>query len=233
MFYWALARLGWRVSWVKALSNPARAVCNAVGFLRHPVMMSGVFLRAEGLLTPCTASLLYDSVISSAVASGSVLDVGCHKGLSTCFLSLAAQRTGRQVIAFDSFRGLPEADPELDRHFHVGQFAASPEEFECNVSRHGRPETVRLVVGDVRETVPLALQESTFAVAFVDVDICSVAREVLASLDAAAVPGARIILHDIQSPGVSLLLDQYQSKHNRYAVRRYADEVAVLDVLEA
>lgn len=70
-------------------------------------------LPADGWLSEAEARLLYSRAL---LTDGSILEVGCYKGRSTCLLA----SLGRLVHAVDPFRGFSEDDPggeEIKRTF--------------------------------------------------------------------------------------------------------------------
>ena len=105
------------------------------------------------------------------------VEVGCFKGLSTVRLSLLAELLDRRLSVFDTFAGLPGEDAIYETvnrsppyHFRKGSYRAARDEVERNLRRHGRPERVRLVAGDVRETLS-SQAPPRVAFAFLDVDL--------------------------------------------------------------
>jgi O-methyltransferase len=78
---------------------------------------------------------------------GSVVEWGCYVGGSTANLSLVCAVTGRKLIIFDSFHGLPEpkaydrwhhaVHAKLTDVYYKGRFAASQDTVKRNVARLG------------------------------------------------------------------------------------------------
>lgn len=64
-------------------------------------------LNLEGLIFPLDAVCLYKAVLRNKEKEGDILDFGSYKGLSTCVLSQAAAKLKKNVITFESFKGLP------------------------------------------------------------------------------------------------------------------------------
>jgi hypothetical protein len=113
--------------------------------------------------------------------AGVVMECGCFKGGSTASLSLACRLTGRRLLVFDSFAGLPEpADDDaahyvpMDRVRHTyarGAFSATLDEVRDNVGRYGALEVCEFRPGFFEETLPQLDEPCVFA--FVDVDLTS------------------------------------------------------------
>src|ERR1022692_4902423 len=98
------------------------------------------------------------------VTEGSVVECGCYVGGSTVNLSLVCAMTGRKLIVFDSFEGLPEPE-QYDRWHHAthvghtdvyykGRFAATRETVESNVSKFGDISVCEFRAGYYDKTMP-------------------------------------------------------------------------------
>ncbi len=79
-----------------------------------------------------------------------IVEAGCGKGSSTAKLSLVARIAGGRLVAFDSFRGLPEND-ERDRHldgrrvrFRAGAFTGRLPSVQRTIARVGALEACAL-----------------------------------------------------------------------------------------
>jgi len=118
-------------------------------------------------------------------SEGFVAECGCFKGSSTASLSLACALTGRKLIVFDSFEGLPEPDG-LDRAhvlphagevhtYEKGAFRGALDEVKSNIAAYGALASCEFVKGFYNESMPrFAAQDSrTVALAFCDVDFRS------------------------------------------------------------
>jgi len=140
-----------------------------------------------------------------------LLRSGAFKGLSTCLLSFAANRTGKRVKSFELFSGLPTRDPVLDANFHVGQYSSDVAEWEANVTKYGRRDCVDLIIGDARQTLLPAIANDGFSVAFLDADVYEVTKEVLFQLWSVAKGNEVIILHDAECQGVSKAIEEFHA----------------------
>jgi len=198
--------------WVKGLKNPEVAWNNSVAILKHPLLYRNVCMKAEGLIDHYLGTLLYTNVLTCKAVSQNIVEVGAFKGLSTIYLSRAAFKAGRRVKSFELFSGLPTSHPDLDPGFHAGQYASSVNEFEYNVKVYGKLNVVDLIIGDARQNMLPAIGDGGFSLAFLDVDVWEVMRELLLQLLSVAKGGEVIIVHDIDSPGVRKSLNEFVSR---------------------
>lgn len=118
---------------------------------------------------------------------GVVVECGCFKGGATVNLSLICKITGRQLIVYDSFEGLPpptKGDPVAERSFRKGfipgVFAGSLEEVSGNVRKYGAIEACSFRKGWFNDTLPS--HEGPIVLAFWDVDFYSSLHDCLLNL---------------------------------------------------
>jgi O-methyltransferase len=150
-------------------------------------------------------------------AAGSVVEAGCYVGGSTANLSLVCAMTGRKLIVFDSFAGLPEPK-EYDRWHHdfhaghtdvyyKGRFAAAREVVERNVAKYGDIGACEFRAGYYNETMPSV--KEPVVMAFLDVDLIDSLKPCLIGLWPNLVPGCRIYTHEAGNLAfISLYFDQ-------------------------
>jgi O-methyltransferase len=102
---------------------------------------------------------------------GCVLECGTWKGGSAANLSLACKITGRKLLIYDSFEGLPGGDPKdrEARYYHVGDFCGTLDEVKANIARYGDPSCCTFIKGWFSESLP-HLSEPV-VLAFLDVDL--------------------------------------------------------------
>lgn len=142
-----------------------------------------------------------EAIFDRCRIDGSVAECGCYKGGSTAKLSLACRATGKRLLVFDSFEGLPEPE-EWDaehrivrpRTFMRGEYRGSLEEVRENVGRYGALEVCDFHRGWFMDTLPEL--DEPIAVAFVDVDLALSTRQVLEHVWPLVVPGGILFLHD-------------------------------------
>ena len=116
-----------------------------------------------------------------------VLEAGCGHGSSTAKLSLAVRAAGGQLLACDSFRGLPP-NSEAHRHmdgrpvrFRAGAFRATLPQVRRAVERLGAPEVVSFHKGWFADTLP-SLEAPPLDVVVLDVDLVESTRVCLRQL---------------------------------------------------
>jgi hypothetical protein len=132
---------------------------------------------------------------------GCVAEFGCYKGLSTASLSLVCALTGRRLVVFDSFEGLP-ATNETIRHFNGreiryegGLFAGTLAEVRANVTRYGDISVCEFVKGFFSATLPLRPPEE-YVMIFEDADLPSSVIDVLRHAWGRLQPGCRYFTHE-------------------------------------
>jgi len=150
-------------------------------------------------------------------AAGSVVEAGCYVGGSTANLSLVCAMTGRKLIVFDSFEGLPEPK-EYDKWHHAihaghtdvyfkGRFAAAREVVEQNVARFGNIDACEFRAGYYSET--MSSVSEPIVMAFLDVDLIDSLKPCLTGLWPNLVPGGRIYTHEARNlVFIALYFDQ-------------------------
>jgi hypothetical protein len=101
---------------------------------------------------------------------GVVVECGCWVGGSTACLSVVCEYADRQLIVYDSFEGLPEANPrdEMGNPLTTGAFRGTLDTVKGNVAAHGVPERCTYRKGWVADTLPD--HEEPVILAYLDVD---------------------------------------------------------------
>jgi len=92
---------------------------------------------------------IYLYYLKSHGVQGKVLECGVFKGGSTCCLSHICDYLNLELIAADSFEGLPASDG----YYGKGDFKGSFQEVQSNVERLGKPEVVTYVKGWFNESL--------------------------------------------------------------------------------
>lgn len=221
-----------------------RAPYNLLRFLSQPWWTVVVLLAANlgkdyniGLLTklglvrkmwrnshqPGSASVFFEHVFmvvrlleTPKALAGNVAEFGCYKGLSTASLSLACALTGRRLIVFDSFEGLPEPD-QFVHHlgtdavvpYKRGQYAGTLEEVRSNVLRFGDPTVCEFVKGYFDDTLPTRNVSERFVLIFEDADLPQSVRSVLKGAWKKLQPGGYFFCHEARDREVvDLFFDQ-------------------------
>lgn len=138
--------------------------------------------------------LILAEILMSVVCEGDVVECGCFAGGSSAKLSIVAKLTNRRLHIYDSFEGLPEVDDYNLRDCHArrnsswmtpwkaGRYASRLDEVQEHVRRFGNIDVCTWTKGWFRDTLTAEDLPSQLAMAFVDVDIASSARDCLMSL---------------------------------------------------
>jgi O-methyltransferase len=101
---------------------------------------------------------------------GAVVECGCWMGGSTACLSLVCDIVGRELIVYDSFEGLPAAEPgdKYASPLGEGYLRADLDVVRDNVRRYGAIERCTFRKGWFRDT--LTRHSEPIVLAFLDVD---------------------------------------------------------------
>jgi len=118
---------------------------------------------------------------------GAVVECGCWKGVATVNLSLVCRITGRKLMVYDSFEGLPppvEGDRVAERAFKKGfvpgVLLGTLEEVKNNVAKYGAIEVCSFHPGWFDKTLPE--HQESIALMFLDVDFCASLHDCLQNL---------------------------------------------------
>ena len=144
--------------------------------------------------------------------AGCVVEAGCYKGGSTAKFSLAVKLTGRQLVVFDSFEGLPDNDEVHERtilgeipNFQKGRYCGHLDEVKQNVAGAGAPDVCRFVPGWFENTMPHFSEP--IAAIYLDVDLVSSTKTCLKYLYPLLSPGGYVFSQDGHLP---LVIDALQ-----------------------
>lgn len=136
---------------------------------------------------------------------GCLVEAGCFKGGSTAKFSLAAAVTGRELLVFDSFEGIPDNAEAHEKNiwggsvrFSKGDYRGGIEEVKTNVRRFGDVEVCRFIKGFFEGTMPHFGQP--VVAAYLDVDLASSTRTCLKYLWPLLVPGGLLFSQDGHLP---------------------------------
>ena len=101
---------------------------------------------------------------------GNIIECGTWKGGSAANLSLVCKITGRKLIIYDSFEGLPDGkhgDREA-KHYKKGDYCGTIDEVKSNIAKYGAIECCQFIKGWFDDTLPKL--NSAVLLAFLDVD---------------------------------------------------------------
>ena len=128
---------------------------------------------------------------------GAFVDCGCFNGGSSVMMSSSAP--SREVWAFDSFQGLPEAGPRDPDSAHdlAGELVASERKVREAFSRFAFPERLHVVKGWFAETFPeVAPAIKQVAIVHADGDWYESVRLTLETFEPKVSPGGFVVIDD-------------------------------------
>ena len=136
---------------------------------------------------------------------GVVVEAGCYKGSSTAKFSLATDIVGRELVVFDSFKGIPDNDEPhtMDifgnsANFKRGYYCGTLDEVKRNIAKYGKIACCRFIEGWFEDTMP-HFQQLISAI-YLDVDLASSTRTCLKHLYPLLEPGGVIFSQDGHLP---------------------------------
>ena len=152
--------------------------------------------------------MLYQFGLQTAKLEGDVAEIGVYKGGTAMLLSKTFEGTGKAIHLFDTFTGMPPADPERDIHKEGDFNDTSIDAVKTYLSDCSRvrihpgffPETARSLKGDI------------FSMVHVDVDIYKSILDCMVFFYPKLVPGGVMIFDDygyITCPGAKLAVDEF------------------------
>lgn len=134
------------------------------------------------------------SELAAAAPAGAILEVGVYLGGTAQALEQVANAKGERLWLYDTFAGLPWADPDKGDRLPVGQFADGLTFDEC---KYVFPDAVvQAGVFPHEVVVPLAI-----GFAHLDVDQYRSVREAIDAIAPRLVPDGVILLDDYCLPG--------------------------------
>jgi hypothetical protein len=129
---------------------------------------------------------------------GHIVEFGSYKGGSAIFMATLAQKflPGVQVIAFDTFGGMPATDHAVDAH-HAGSFSDVDLTDLCQYVKGAGLQNLRFVKGYFEETAAVTLQQQgTVAFCHIDCDIRSAVGYAYETTRPHMVPGGYWVFDD-------------------------------------
>jgi O-methyltransferase len=172
----------------------------------------------KGLHTRAHIMAFVDAVLAQPV-DGVLVECGAYRGVSAAKFSHLADMLGRELVVFDSFRGLPPNDErhtvtingkDIKGRFRGGEFAGSLEQVRHTVECYGVPNAVRYVEGWFADTLPPFAEP--VAGAYLDCDLAASTRTCLDSLWPLVTPGGCIVSQDGDFPLVVDVMRQWAGR---------------------
>jgi O-methyltransferase len=140
---------------------------------------------------------------------GAIVECGCYTGGSTAKLSIIAKIMNKNLLVFDSFEGLPEADQYNKRDCHTrrsskwftgwneGRYAASLEQVKSNIQAYGEMSVCSFYKGWFSDMLTKDTLPQSICFAFTDVDVARSARECFVAIWPRIPDGGIYFSHDI------------------------------------
>lgn len=192
------------------IAGPGRPY--GVGPLRRLRLTWRIFLAA---LAPRAATLpteqlyLVSRVLSiDPQTKGDVAEFGCFQGRTSAILSLVCAWSGRKLVIFDSFEGLPDtqhtsadAVNETSFQYEAGQYRGAFQEVQERIRADGDLSVCTFVRGYFDQTLP-ARTGDRWVLIFEDADLPSSVETVLRHAWPSLVPGAFLLSHEARDPEV-------------------------------
>lgn len=132
---------------------------------------------------------------------GCVVEAGVYKGGSTSKISLFCKLANRELIAFDSFEGIPDNTEEhirstlgysLEGWFSKGTWCGSLDDAKGNIEKFGEIDVCTFVKGWFEDTMPRFSEK--IVVAYLDVDLAASTRTCLKYLYPLITAGGGFVL---------------------------------------
>ena len=140
---------------------------------------------------------------------GAFAELGLFKGTSfvrfLAFRQMLENPAAREFVGFDTFGDFPEATLDADQKMldnylaNAGNQSISVEQLGNVMSRKGVNQNVRLIAGDICETVPAFIAENPgvrFSLIHLDVDLYEPSVTTMENLFPLLSPGGILILDD-------------------------------------
>lgn len=169
-----------------------------------------VAVEERTLVSPYRCHFLWQFARRANALPGSAAQLGVYRGGSAQLIA-SALGTEKPFYLFDTFAGLPEHDPEIDR-YPKGKFSDTSAE-EVRALFADRPN-VRILPGHFPETAAAVPSEERFAFVYLDADHYRSTRDGLEFFHDRMVPGGAIVLDDFgfeNCPGVKRAVDDFLS----------------------
>ena len=126
-------------------------------------------VKDHTLVDPVRCYMIYQFARQARNIEGDVAEVGAYKGGTARLLASMFHDIAKDIYVFDTFQGMPTADPEKDLH-REGDFGdTSLEQVAAYLSEFN---TVHLVKGVFPGTADV-IRSKTFCIVHIDVDIYS------------------------------------------------------------
>ncbi|MFC1585604.1 TylF/MycF/NovP-related O-methyltransferase [Fibrobacterota bacterium] len=133
--------------------------------------------------------------------SGCIVEAGSYKGGSAAKFSRVIKKTGRKLLLFDSFEGIPKNEELMENglpYHEEGIWKGSLEEVKSNISKYGIIDNCEFYKGWFEDSLPSLNKDIVFI--YMDVDLASSTRTCLKYLYPKLVPGGVLFSQDGHLP---------------------------------
>lgn len=208
------------IEWLKETAILARLYCRLA--LRRPSDWRQLLARFDEISRNVECAHNPSHVLEYVIdvlslptsLSGAMVEAGCFKGGSAAKASIIAKLTGRELIVFDSFEGLPPNAEEhrkstlghsIEDRFTGGNYRGTLDEVLANIKAFGEIDVCRFVKGWFEDTMGSFM--TPVASLYLDVDLATSTKTCLRQLYPHIVPGGILYSQDGDLPLVIEVLD--------------------------
>ena len=152
--------------------------------------------------------ILYQMGLQAAMREGDVAEIGVYKGGTAMLLSNTFKGTSKKIHLFDTFTGMPPADPQKDLHKEGDFNDTSFNGVKAYLSDYSN---VMLHPGLFPNTAA-SIKESYFSMVHIDVDIYKSVMDCIKFFYPRLAKGGIMIFDDygyISCPGAKLAVDEF------------------------
>jgi hypothetical protein len=154
--------------------------------------------ESRSIVLPLRLMNLFLIIKYSNIRQGNIIEFGSYRGGSALLMAMLAKRLRMdcKVFALDTFTGMPETDPNLDRHRAGGFSDSSFEEFESTRSKLGLDNLI-ILKGLFQDTVKqIPEQDRRFFLTHVDCDIYESVKFSIRYAKRYGLPGSYVVFDD-------------------------------------
>lgn len=174
---------------------------------------------ADGaILHPLQALNIVERLDEALKLGGDVIECGVFRGVTSVLMAklMELRRSDKKLFLFDSFQGLPEPDRRVDAslRFQKGAWAASRDEVEALLAKHGVLRRCVIAEGWFSATLPTLQADQGLCFAYIDADLYSSTVDCLQHIWPRMAPNSIAVFDDYHHPsgGVRKALDEWVSE---------------------
>lgn len=175
---------------------------NAVSLLNQIISDNRIYLTLSEMMN------LYRMVLRANMLEGDMAELGVCRGGSAKLIAETMDKT-KQLFLFDSFEGMPEVTPGIDR-VNRGEMAYPFEDVASFLKDYPQVQMIKGMFPNTASALPH--QAMTFSFVHLDMDTYRSTLEGLAYFYSRMSPGGYILIHDYSAasaPGVKAAVDEF------------------------